>query len=157
MPRAVASENSRLHHAVEGSARFFSPPESVGSGDTGSVELRPLTLYEVELLGFLLPAGAFPDVDVYRDQIPHARVSGVCGCGCPSIALSVTPQVRRARFHGDPLLPVEAEGAGRDFVQVLLFAPDGSLQYLELVCFDEPALTAFPSPLELRRVNRLTR
>lgn len=135
----------------------MSPPESGGSGDTGSVELRLLTPYEVALLSFLLPAGAFPEVDVYRDQSPHARVTGACGCGCPSIALSVDPRVRQASFHGDPLLPVEAEGTEQDFVQVLLFAREGSLEYLELVCFDEPALTEFPSLLKLRRVNRLTR
>jgi hypothetical protein len=67
------------------------------------------------------------------------------------------PQARQARFHGDPLLPVEAEGTGPDFVQVLVFAPFGWLEYLELVCFNEPALTRFPPISELRRVNRLTR
>lgn len=121
------------------------------------MEPRRLTSHEAELLCFLLPDRAFPDVETYRDQIAHAQVTGGCGCGCPSIALRVDPPARRAHFHGDPLLPVEAEGTGKDFVQVLLFARDGWLEYLELVCFDEPAVTAFPSPSELRRVNRLTR
>ncbi|KUI29352.1 hypothetical protein [Mycobacterium sp. GA-2829] len=117
---------------------------------------RNLTVSEAELLRFLLPEGAFPDVGIYRDQVAHARVIGGCGCGCPSIALSVDPRARRARFHGDPLLPVEAEGAGADFVQVLVFARAGWLEYLELVCFDGPALRAFPPASGLRRVDRRT-
>jgi hypothetical protein len=121
------------------------------------MEPRRLTASETQLLHLLLPHRAFPDVEIYRAQITHARVVGGCGCGCPSIALSVDTQARRARFHGDPLLPTEGEGTGTDFVQVLLFAPRGWLEYLELVCFDEPVLTQFPPPSSLRVVNRLTR
>ena len=65
-------------------------------------------------------------------------------------------------FHGGtPTAPEERQRPGNvsdaAALTTLLVARGGSLEYLEPVCFDEPALTAFPLPLELRRVIRLTR
>lgn len=63
---------------------------------------------------------------------------------------------------GTPTAPEERQRPGNvsnaaAAPTTLLVARGGSLEYLEPVCFDDPALTAFPSPLELRRVDRLTR
>jgi hypothetical protein len=119
------------------------------------VDPRAPTEREIEVVNFLLPDDAFPDVEIYREQAGHLQVTGRCGCGCPSVALSVdASRARQASFRGEPLLPVEAEGIGEDFVQVILFARHGWLEYRELVCFCEPAAPAFPPLSELRLVKR---
>lgn len=103
----------------------------------------------------LLPDDAFPDVRIYLEQADHLEVVGKCGCGCPSLMLDIdASRARQANFHGDPLLPIEAEaGEGDNFVQLILFAPTGWLEYLELVCHGE-VMTSFPAVAELRLVNR---
>jgi hypothetical protein len=107
------------------------------------------------MVKLLLPENGFADVDAYRKQADHLWVTGGCGCGCPSVSLLVDGNhARQARFWGDPLLPVEAEGTGDDHLQLLLFARSGWLGYLELVCFCEPARSTFPPLSELKPVNR---
>lgn len=44
MPHAVASENNRLHHAVEGSASFFSPPVPHGLKSRGQKTQRAICI-----------------------------------------------------------------------------------------------------------------
>jgi hypothetical protein len=116
---------------------------------------RPASREEVAMVKLLLPENGFPDVDAYRNQADHLWVTGRCGCGCPSVDLLVDGNhARQAWFRGDPLLPVEAQGTGEDHLQLLLFARSGWLQYLELVCFFEPARSTFPPMSELKPVNR---
>jgi len=104
----------------------------------------------------LLPDGAFPDVEVYRRQADHLKVTGKCSCGCPTVDFTVdTTRATQATFHGNPLLPVEAEaGEGENFVQLILFARDGWLESLELVYYSERPPRNFPSPSDLRLVTR---
>jgi hypothetical protein len=107
----------------------------------------------------LLPDGAFPDVELYRQQADHLVVTGRCQCGCPTVSFTVdSSKAPRARFHGTPLLPVEAEaGDGEDLVQLILFARHGWLESLELVYYSPQPPTKFPAPAELRLVTRSSR
>jgi hypothetical protein len=111
---------------------------------------------ERELLLMLLPEDGFPDVGVYRTQVEHAIVTGLCGCGCPTVYLEIDPVLApRAGFHGDPLLPYTARTREGDAVQQLLvFAREGWLESLELswttmtppLEFPEPALWELRGP-----------
>lgn len=88
-------------------------------------------------------------------QSEHLLVTGRCHCGCPTVDFTVDPSnARPAGFQGSPLLPVEADtGEGEASMQVILFAPNGWLQSLELVfCTSEPP-TDFPAPSEFRLLN----
>jgi hypothetical protein len=120
------------------------------------VEPRDPTAEEIELLRLLLPPGAFPDVDIYRAQTDHLQVSGKCDCGCPTVDFSVdTERAAQATFHGDPLLPIEAEaGQGENYVQLILFARHGWLESLELVYNAEQPPTRFPALSQLRFTTR---
>lgn len=63
-------------------------------------------------------------------------------------------QAPRARFHGTPLLPVEAEaGEDENFVQLILFARHGWLESLELVYYSPDPPTKFPTTSDLRLVT----
>ncbi|MGH2856356.1 MAG: hypothetical protein ACRDMJ_02600 [Solirubrobacteraceae bacterium] len=63
-------------------------------------------------------------------------------------------QAPRARFHGTPLLPVEAEsGDGENTAQLILFARHGWLESLELVYYSPDPPTKFPATTELRCVT----
>jgi hypothetical protein len=104
----------------------------------------------------LLPKGAFPDVEVYRAQADHLVVTGQCPCGCPTVNFAVdSSAAARARFHGTPLLPVEAEaGDGEDLVQLILSAHRGWLESLELVYYTPDPPTKLPRATELRLITR---
>src|SRR5579884_1092757 len=98
--------------------------------------MRPPTQRELDIVRMLLLPGAFPDVDVYRHQADHLTVTGRCACGCPSVKFRVDgSEAKRAPFHGNPLLPIEARAGDEedeDFIQIILFAREGWLEYLEL-------------------------
>ena len=117
---------------------------------------RDPTVAEIELVKLLLPHGAFPDVDIYRQQADHLKVTGKCSCGCPTVDFTVdTSSAPRATFRGDPLLPVEAEaGEAEKYVQVILFARHGWLESLELVYYSEHPPANFPDRSDLRLTHR---
>jgi hypothetical protein len=120
------------------------------------MEPRVLTPEEITLLKLLLPDGAFPDVDIYRQQAEHLTVTGKCRCGCPTVDFTVdTFQAPQAAFSGNPApLPIEAEaGEGENYVQVILFARHGWLELLELVYFTEHTPVTFPDPADLRLIT----
>jgi hypothetical protein len=120
------------------------------------VEPRDPTPEEIELVKLLLPDGAFPNVDIYRAQADHLRVTGKCSCGCPTVNFTVdAAHAQQATFHGDPLLPIEAEaGEGENYVQLILFAGHGWLESLELVYYSQLPPANFPAQPELRLVTR---
>lgn len=120
------------------------------------MNLRAPTAEEIQLVKMLLPDGAFPDIDLYRRQADHLTVTAKCACGCPTVDFTIdTNKAAQATFHGDPLLPIEAEaGEGEDYVQLILFARDGWLESLELVYYSEHAPRDFPDPSALRLVTR---
>ena len=117
---------------------------------------RDATAEEIALLKLLLPADAFPDVSIYREQAEHLKVTGKCNCGCPTVNFTVdAARAQQATFHGDPLLPVEAEtGDGEDYMQLILFARHGWLESLELVYYNSNPPKAFPPLADLRVVTR---
>lgn len=117
---------------------------------------RDATAEEIALVKLLLPPGAFPDVDIYRRQADHLRVTGKCDCGCPTVNFTVdASRAQQATFHGDPLLPIEAEiGADENYMQLILFARDGWLESLELVYYNSIPPRAFPALADLHVVTR---
>jgi hypothetical protein len=109
---------------------------------------RPLTLRERESLLTLLPDGGFAGVDEYRAQVEHAVVVGRCSCGCPSIDLAVDhSRAPHAPLAGTPLLPVEAQAReGDEHLELILFAPEGWLETLELVYYSDTPPAELPDP-----------
>ena len=111
---------------------------------------RAMTEEERAVLEFLLEPD-FPGAETLRDQARHARVTGLCACGCPSFSLAVDKS-RSSRAEVNPRTPVdsEAESLGHDPpYQLLLFTHEGWLDYVELVWYGDgpppsfPALSAF--------------
>jgi hypothetical protein len=121
---------------------------------------RPLTERETEILLMLLPEGAFPDVETYRAQVPHTEAVAPCSCGCPSVTLRVDDtRAERAAFRGAPLLPVQAVSSGGptdDLAQLILFAPGGWLEDLELVYYTVEPPTEIAPPERWRLVGPQT-
>lgn len=92
---------------------------------------RPLTQREREVIEALLPGGAFPDVETYRDQLDHVSVVGGARA---DLQLEVGPGVPRAAFQESPL-PIEGVAAGPDRDDefgLMLWAKDGALSGVEM-------------------------
>ncbi|MCR6489901.1 hypothetical protein M8542_44525 [Amycolatopsis sp. OK19-0408] len=102
---------------------------------------RELTPREREVLTFLL-AGDFPGAAQLRAQAETARVTGQCGCGCPTIDLEVDATLPAADLEE----PVEADAPGGGLI---LFADEGRLSGLEYWT------TSDDVPSELPPVDRL--
>lgn len=109
---------------------------------------RALTSRERETLLCLLPEGGFDGVEQYRQQVEHATVIGRCPCGCPTITLEIDRSLApRSTVGGTPLLPLEGwAGEGDQLVELILFAPEGWLQSLELVYYTEKPPSDLPDP-----------
>ncbi|MBB4966464.1 hypothetical protein [Saccharothrix violaceirubra] len=102
-------------------------------------ESRPLTATEKAVLDLLL-SKEFPGAAELRAQVAVAAVTGRCGCGCPSVDLSVPDDVPRSPYRGR-LAPTEARtepDADGLPLEVILFLDDGALSYLELIHYGEP-------------------
>ena len=97
-----------------------------------------------------LLTGADPVSRALRAQIPFARVTGTCGCGCVTVDLTVDrTQVPPAPAHGNPAADawyVVPEDAG-----VMVFTEDGYLSLLELHSVSSEPITNWP---ESRFVSR---
>ena len=87
---------------------------------------RPLTPDERTTLDTLL-AGDFPGAAELRAQAATARVTGRCGCGCPSINLAVDRTLPVAAVADDPVA-VEADAPDGGLI---VFVEDGRLSCLE--------------------------
>lgn len=99
----------------------------------------------------LLLSSDFAGADELREQAKSAVVVGGCDCGCPSVDLRA-PRGASAVGLSSRLVPCELEvaPAGEEPPgQVILFADDGRLSYLEYVFFGEtPA--KWPDPRRVR-------
>src|SRR4051794_29027260 len=93
---------------------------------------RPLSRSELTLLKWLLEHGT-ERAPVYAEQLPHLQVISHCGCGCPSVDLSVRGEVGSggSEIVAD-YIGVTPEGLD---VGILLHARDGKLAELEVYCF----------------------
>ncbi|WP_410587676.1 hypothetical protein [Amycolatopsis sp. lyj-23] len=107
---------------------------------------RPLTPDERTTLDTVL-AGDFPGAAELRAQAATARVTGRCGCGCPSINLEVDRSLPTAVVADAPVA-VEADAPGGGLI---VFAEEGRLSCLEYwTTADEPP-AAFPPPGRIAR------
>ncbi|MEV4057415.1 hypothetical protein AB0J55_39955 [Amycolatopsis sp. NPDC049688] len=106
---------------------------------------RPLTATERTTLDTLL-AKDFPGAAELRAQAATARVTGRCGCGCPSINLQVDRTLPVAAVADDPVaIEADAPGGG-----LIVFVDDGRLSCLEYwTTADEPP-AEFPPPGRIR-------
>jgi len=105
---------------------------------------RPLTPNERAALDTLLAAD-FPGAAELRAQSPTARVTGRCGCGCPTIDLAVDEAVPRAQVTSR--MPVEADvpdGGG-----LIVFVDDGRLSCLEYWFTTDEKPSGFPPPEQI--------
>jgi hypothetical protein len=112
---------------------------------------RPLTAEERLMLDLVLSSD-FDGVDELREQAKAAVVVGRCDCGCPSVDLQVEGRVPAVRLDSRlvpselEIVPVGDEPPG----QVIVFADDGRLSYLEYVFFDDtPEVWPDPSRVQV--------
>jgi len=104
------------------------------------------------MLDFLL-SGNFPDAEALRSQSGAATVVGGCDCACPSIALQVDVSAPVANSMTQRLVPQEGlvrpseydEPAGN----IILFADEGRLSYLEYVYYTDTPPSAWPDPAQV--------
>ncbi|MFD3514127.1 hypothetical protein [Streptomyces sp. NPDC058657] len=81
-----------------------------------------------------------------REQVPHVRVAGWCGCGCATVDLAVDRSVvAAAPPHDSPVVEgfygESAHGAG-----VMLFTSEGYLSGMEIYTAADEPLTVWPGP-----------
>ena len=106
---------------------------------------RPLTADERRVLDLLL-SGTFVGADELRQRAAHAMVTGHCDCGCPTVDLSVPPDVPPAPVAG-PTAPVEARVTpmgGEAVGDVVLFVKAGRLDSLEYVYYTDSPPRKWP-------------
>lgn len=114
---------------------------------------RPLNADERRVLLTLFEVGGEKYAPL-SEQLDAAAVTGRCGCGCATVAVSVaddTPPLRRedgSTFSG----PLPIEGIGRD-VGVLVFFHEGRLSSLEVYSWAD-ATGEIPEPADLKIVDR---
>ncbi|CAN5649996.1 hypothetical protein BH10ACT8_BH10ACT8_23780 [soil metagenome] len=117
-------------------------------------EPRPLTNDEQRVLGQILDA-EFQGVAALREQLAGLQVVGRCDCGCPSIDLEPSSDIRWSDQVGR-LAPVELEVkpvADEPPGRVILFVDGGKLSYLEYVYYSEAAPHEWPADNRLERVG----
>lgn len=102
-----------------------------------------MTPAEREVLDFLLDGG-FHGAAALRAQAKTARVTGRCGCGCPTIDLEVDVSLPVA--HLDEPVEADAPGGG-----LIVFADGGRLSCLEYWTTGDDVPAEFP-PLD--RIQR---
>jgi hypothetical protein len=105
---------------------------------------RPLTPAEREVLTFLL-AGDFAGAAQLRAQAETARVTGRCGCGCPTVDLEVDATLPAAEVTGRAAVEADVPAGG-----LIVFVDDGRLSGLEYWTISDETPVAFPAPEEIR-------
>jgi len=94
-------------------------------------EDRPLTAEERTLAERLLRCAALKEALAFIAQLDQARVTGRCSCGCPTVDLTVPPELRVADPPpGRPLADATGRVDGK-IVGVMLFQSEGLLSLLE--------------------------
>lgn len=116
---------------------------------------RRLTIEEEAALRFAIEHSGSEDREAFMAQVPSARVSGYCGCGCATVDLEITdPDAPRASENHPPfenIIVVDGEGAKLGALSV--FVLDGLLYTLELVDRGDGPISPMP-PLERLAVDR---
>jgi hypothetical protein len=94
-------------------------------------EDRPLTPEERAIAERLLRCAAPEEALAFIPQLDQARVTGRCSCGCPTVDLTVPPELRVADPPpGRPLADATGRVNGK-LVGVMLFQSGGLLSLLE--------------------------
>lgn len=99
---------------------------------------RPLTPSERTTLDTLLAAD-FPGAAELRAQALTARVTGRCGCGCPTIDLEVAEGVPPAPIKTSVAVEADVPGGG-----LIVFVDDGRLSCLEYWTVEDEPPAGFP-------------
>ena len=94
---------------------------------------RALTERERAVLTALVAAADIPALLV---QLPNVRVTGACGCGCPTVYLSVGAMAEAAPTT--TRVPVGADVSDTIGDYVLLFTDNGRLSSLEYAWIEQP-------------------
>lgn len=107
---------------------------------------RPLSESELELIEALL-GGAGTSGGRYLGQVARLEASGACGCGCPSIGLTVGEKEREGRAR--PLIMADAESPEGVPVGVILWVRGGALSGLEVHPWNGMDTVRLPLPESL--------
>jgi hypothetical protein len=107
-------------------------------------ETRPLTPVERAALEVLL-AVDFPGAAELRAQAATARVTSRCGCGCPSVGLTVSETAPVAEVEGRVAVDADAPDGG-----LIVFVDEGRLSWFEYWSIGDRAPAGFPPPDEIR-------
>ncbi|WP_290056936.1 hypothetical protein [Amycolatopsis solani] len=105
---------------------------------------RPLAPDERATLDVLL-ARDFPGAAELRVQAATARVTGRCGCGCPTIDLAVDETTPRAALEESVAVEADAPDGG-----LIVFVDEGRLSCLEYWTTTGETPAGFPKPEEIR-------
>ncbi|MGW4519896.1 hypothetical protein [Amycolatopsis sp. NPDC004378] len=108
---------------------------------------RPLSPAERAVLDHLL-AGEFPGAPRLRAQLPTARVTGTCACGCPTIDFVVDPALPAADLDGRVVVEADAPDGG-----IIVFAEEGRLSGLEYWSVRDDVPAEFPPPEQIQRAG----
>jgi hypothetical protein len=101
---------------------------------------HPLTPAERTTLETLLAAD-FPGAAELRAQAATARVTGRCGCGCPTIDLEVAASAPTAAVAGRVAVEADVPDGG-----LIVFVDEGRLSGLEYWTTADETPSAFPPP-----------
>lgn len=102
---------------------------------------RPLEARERELIEVLLGAAGAAG-GRYLGQLETAEAQGACGCGCPSINLTVNGRV--ADGNPRPLVMADGVAPGGTAVSIILWVRGGKLSGLEVHAWDESSHVGLP-------------
>lgn len=109
-------------------------------------EDRPLSANERALAERLLREFASPEAVAFLPQLDDARVTGRCSCGCPTVDLTVPPELRISSPCTDRPL---ADAMGRingKLVGIMLFQSGGLLCLLETYRLEDSSDDPFGLP-----------
>ena len=93
--------------------------------------LRPLKPEELAILEWLVDNG-LPADSPYRAQVQDLLVSGVCGCGCPTIELTLPGAQDDPADALNILVDATGEAAAGVHVDLILFSRAARLAELEM-------------------------
>jgi hypothetical protein len=108
---------------------------------------RPLSRRERLVLETLL-SGSFPGVDGLRHQVPSVVVSGMCGCGCPTVFFSHPEKGQGIEVAAD------AAVVGTGDSVLLFISAGGRLDSMEYVWVGDAPPAEFPPPAHLVLLDR---
>ena len=114
---------------------------------------RPLSESERDVLTALLSFD-FRGAAKLRKQVPNVQVIGMCGCGCPTIVMSVIDAPRAPKKRVSLPLPNDFQSLGSDPGAppgwIMLFTRDGFLSGMEYYTADGEIPTRWPSPTDIK-------